>query len=360
MKKILLCLGDAYFINGRVGVGTYHSNIIWGLKTDYDIIVPDSYTAELPKNAHPINLSQKERKRISLLKWFLSVNFFFRNYDCIITDSFSFKKGKSKTALIMIVHDCMTFTESHNYTLLQKLYTRIASKTFCRADQIIAVSQTTKQTLHDIFQLSYNKINVIPNVTSFSINAKKNENFLYIGDMRKTKNLYSLISGFALYLKTSGLSQKLIITGRKMYEYESLDLLGQKLGISDNLIFTGYVSEEDKRRLFENTKAVLLLSDNEGFGIPLLEAAANSIPVICSDIPVFHEILDDESAIFVNNKDINAIAYAFSLVSNKKISAKSSERIRVTYSKENFDRKINELIIKMTGEKNDYNFYSNV
>lgn len=351
MRKILLYLGDAYFINGRVGVGTYHSNIIWGLKDDYDIIVPDSYTSELPQNAHPIFLTKKERKRISLLKWFLPVDSFFKNYDCIITDSFSFKKGKARTSLLMIVHDCMTFTEPHNYTLMQKLYTRIASKTFRQTDQIIAVSQTTKQTLHDIFHLSYNKITVIPNVTSFSINAKRSEDFLYIGDMRKTKNLYSLISGFALYLKSSGLAQKLIIAGRKMYEYESLKQLGQELGISDNLVFTGYVSDEDKKRLFASSKALLLLSDNEGFGIPLLEAATNSIPVICSDIPVFHEILDEEAAIFVNNKDIKAIASAFSLISKKEVPSSSSEKIRIEYSKENFDRKINELIFNVTGDE---------
>ena len=343
--KILLYLGDAYFINGRVGVGTYHSNIIWGLKTDYDIIVPDSYTSELPQNAHTICLSKKKRKWISFFKWFLPIDFFFKNYDCIVTDSFSFKKGKSKTSLFMIIHDCMTFTEPKNYTVRQKLYARIASKTYKYADKIIAVSQTTKQTLHDIFFLSYRDIVVIPNITSFSVPCGLKENFLYIGDMRKTKNLSMLISGFAEYYKHNKGAEKLVIAGRKKYEYDRLVKQSQDLGISEMVIFTGYVSEEEKKKLFSSAKAVLLLSDNEGFGIPLLEAASNSIPVICSDIPVFHEILDETYAVFVNNKDVTAIASAFSLISMKTITAEASEKIRTEYSKVNFDRKINELFV---------------
>ena len=38
MKKILLNIGFDYFTKGRTGVGAYQSNIIWGLKCDYDII----------------------------------------------------------------------------------------------------------------------------------------------------------------------------------------------------------------------------------------------------------------------------------------------------------------------------------
>ena len=344
MNKILLFLGDAYFINGRVGVGTYHSNIINGLKKRYDIIVPSIYSAQLPKNANPIILSKWQRKKISLFKWFLPVSFFFKGYNCIITDSFSFKKGKSATRLFMIIHDCMCFTEPRNYTFLQRLYAHIASKSYKNADKIIAVSQSTRQTVHDLFHISYNKICLISNVTSLCFERKKAEHFLYIGDMRKTKNLYNLIKGFSLYLKQAEKNERLIICGRKKYEFDKLFQLVNDLDIKESVIFTGYVSEEEKIHYFENAKALLLLSDNEGFGIPLIEACTNEVPVICSDIPVFHEILIEEAAIFINNTNINAIADAFDKVQNKKITKEYSDVLRQKYSVQSFNTQFNEFI----------------
>lgn len=349
--KILLYLGDAYFINGRVGVGTYHSNIIFGLNYDYDIVVPENYTAELPCNANPVHLSKSKRKFISFFKWFLPVNFFFKNYDLIVTDSCSFKKGRSSTKLFMIVHDCMTFTEPKNYTFSQRLYAKLASKTFCQADYIIAVSQTTKQTLHDIFHLPFSKIKVVPNVSSFSVESKKAKDFLYIGDMRKTKNLHNLICGFALFSKNSSSNDKLIIAGRKKYEYENLLSLVKELGIEDKVVFCGYVSDEDKIKLFEKTKALVLISDNEGFGIPLIEAARNGIPVICSDIPVFHEILDEDSAVFVDNKNEGEIADAFLAVENKPVSETSKKKVREKYSQKKFSSKLNALVSSAFGAR---------
>lgn len=344
MKKILLYLGNAYFINGRVGVGTYHSNIIWGIKGDYDIIVPDSYTADLPHNAHPIYLSKLKRKKISFFKWFLPVNFFFRDYDFIIMDSFSFKKGNSNTYLYTIVHDCMTFTEPGNYTFSQKMYSHIASKTLKNADKIIAVSHTTKQSLHDIFHISYNKIEVITNITNFVVDSKRTKDFLYIGDMRKTKNLKNLILGYAQYLKATATRDNLIIAGRKKYEFDFLQALVRDLGIEDKVIFTGYVTEQQKLGLFAEAKALILISDNEGFGIPLIEACVNQIPVICSDIPVFHEILNDDFAIFVDNKNTQGIANAFKEIANKKIQSIESKKLRLRYSADFFNEKLRILL----------------
>lgn len=349
--KILLYLGDAYFINCRVGVGTYHSNIIFELNAAYDIVVPENCSVNLPKNADPIHLSRIKKRMISLFKWFLPVNVFFKNYDCIITDSFSFKKGKCDTRLFMIVHDCMVFTEPENYTFFQRLYARIASKTFKQADCIIAVSETTKQALHDIFHLQYNKIKTVSNITDFYVESKREKNFLYIGDMRKTKNLHNLILGFSAFLKVSNSSDNLIIAGRKKYEYKLLQKQVEELKIENRVIFTGYVTEEEKRKLFEIAKALVLISDNEGFGIPLIEAALNGLPVICSDIPIFHEILDEENAIFVDNKSVQSISNSFSNIEQKTILPQVCQRLRNKYSVAMFYEKINELVLQSGGKK---------
>lgn len=348
MKKILLNLGNSFFCENKTGIGTYHKNIIFSIEQDFYItITNEAQKKYLPKNAKPILVSKHKSKIISLFKWFLPVECFFYGFDIVLTDSFSFYSLKSKTKLIMLVHDCMSFTEPKNYRLSAKLYLRISSLTFKHSTKIIAVSQITKQTLHTLFKIPYEKIFVIPNITDFYLEKKsKNpkKDFLYIGDMRKTKNLEFLIKGFCEYKNKFDSKEKLIIAGNKKNEYEKLLKLTQKLNLTNYVIFPGYISETEKQNYFNSAKAFIFLSDNEGFGIPLLEACVNKIPVLCSDIPVFHEVLNENLAIFINNKDEKEIANGLKEISQKKLNSLDCEKLKNYYSIENFSKKINDLL----------------
>lgn len=347
MSKLLLYLGNLYFENSRTGVGAYQGNIIWGLRQDYDIIVPDEYTAPLPTNAHPIKISRIKRKSITYTRNFLPVDAFFKGYDYVITGGTCFKKSKH-TKQIPICHDLMSLTEPQNYTLKQRIFARIHRRTLKNAYKVIAVSQTTKQALHELCHIPYSNIPVIPNVTDFFVKNEPQNYFLFIGDMRKTKNLVSLVKGFAEYRMNHGGKERLVIAGNQKFEYENIRTLAEALHLSEYVVFPGYVSEEKKRELFSGAKAFVFLSDNEGFGIPLLEAGVNKIPVLCSDIPVFHEVLNDDYAIFVDNKSAEKIAAGLCHITEKKISETAAEVLAKRYSKTVFDTLINEVI----GNKN--------
>jgi len=55
----------------------------------------------------------------------------------------------------------------------------------------------------------------------------------------------------------------------------------------------------------------------EGFGLPALEALSLGTPVICSDIPIFHEILKN-LPYYINPNDRDEISRSFSVVVKKK------------------------------------------
>ena len=346
MSKILLHLGFDYFSKGRTGVGTYAGNIIWGLDAQYDIIVPSDSSAPLPDNANTIILSPLKKRIMGILKKFLPITCFFRGYDIAITGGFCFKHSR-KTKQIIIVHDLMSFTEPQNYTLKQRFYHKIAASSYKNADKIIAVSQSTKQALHDLFRIDFNKIVVLPNITDFYIEHSESTVFLFIGDMRKTKNLASLIAGFAEYVKKYGGSEKLIIAGSKKYEYAHLVQLTKDLNIEKQVEFSGYISDEQKRTYFSKTKAFVFLSDNEGFGIPLLEAGVNGIPVLCSDIPVFHEVLNEDFAVYVDNKEPEKIAQGFLAIREKCISTIKADELKKRYSFALYKQKLNDFITQL-------------
>lgn len=72
--------------------------------------------------------------------------------------------------------------------------------------------------------------------------------------------------------------------GELMERLRNHPLIGKKLFLFENL------SDVDLHTLYANASGLLFISKGEGFGLPLIEAAHHGIPIICSDIPVFHEI----------------------------------------------------------------------
>ena len=238
----------------------------------------------------------------------------------------------------------MPLTDSNCYTIKQRLLAKIDALTYKNAEIILPVSQTTKQVMHDLFQIDFSKMIVCPNITGFYVNNIPTNYFLFIGDMRKNKNLDSLIKGFSIYLAKYDGVENLVIAGNKKFEYSNLVDLVKALGVEEKVIFTGYVSEAEKIKLYEHTCGLAFVSDNEGFGIPLLEAGVNKIPSICSDIPVFHEVMNENLAVFVNHKDPESIAQGLKKSKSLKINDHDANMLKAKYSKSVFDEIINKVI----------------
>ena len=56
--------------------------------------------------------------------------------------------------------------------------------------------------------------------------------------------------------------------------------------------------------LYNQAKAFVFPSLYEGFGLPLIESLNNNCPIVCSNIPIFKEILGDNAYFFANNRDL--------------------------------------------------------
>jgi glycosyltransferase involved in cell wall biosynthesis len=345
---VLLYLGDSV-IKRHSGVGKYRWNIINALKGSFDIVftqMPDK-DINFPSNANIIIINNLFKKIIGLLKIFLPFDLFFPGYKLIITDSYTPIIINKKTLVFTIVHDLMCLTEKYNYSIKSRIYFYFAVKTYKRADKIIAVSNNTKNELTGLLRIKSDNIAVIPNITNFNVNRSLTEDyFIYIGEMRKNKNLANTISGFIEYKNNSKSNLRLIICGKKDFEYENLQKTVIDSKYCKDIIFTGYINDDQKKVFFSKTRGLVLLSNNEGFGIPAIEAVTNYIPVLVSDIPVMREVLSN-TGIFIDQKDISAIAGGFSALENFVVNdgfKASCDEIKNKYSVSTFDNLFNELL----------------
>lgn len=127
--------------------------------------------------------------------------------------------------------------------------------------------------------------------------------FLYIGTLQPRKNLILLTRAFS---KLTDTTTKLVIVGKKGWMYSDILSEGVRLGVSDRVIFTGYVKDDSIPVLLAGTTALVLVSLYEGFGIPVLEAMAMGIPVVVSQSTSLTEIASGVG-IFVNPNQVKSI-----------------------------------------------------
>jgi glycosyltransferase involved in cell wall biosynthesis len=76
-----------------------------------------------------------------------------------------------------------------------------------------------------------------------------------------------------------------------------------------DVTLTGRVPDEDLAAIYTGARALVFPSDDEGFGLPTVEALACGTPVVASDIPVLREVLGDR-ATFVDGADLEGLLAA--------------------------------------------------
>ena len=79
--------------------------------------------------------------------------------------------------------------------------------------------------------------------------------------------------------------------------------------MGNKLAFFEGASDGEVRYAYENAAALIQASAGEGFGLPLIEASNYNVPIICSELEVFHEVAGDNANYFDRN-DSEALVQA--------------------------------------------------
>ncbi|WP_151901196.1 glycosyltransferase family 4 protein [Sulfurimonas hydrogeniphila] len=136
----------------------------------------------------------------------------------------------------------------------------------------------------------------------------KYPSFLMVGTIEPRKGHMQTIKAFEILWK-AGEKLNLVIVGKKGWLVEELyTYMMAHPQKEKHLFILESISDEYLDEVYKTAIAVLMPSEAEGFGLPLIEAAQKNKPVIARDIPVFKEIAGNNISYFPNTKEPADIA----------------------------------------------------
>jgi len=118
-----------------------------------------------------------------------------------------------------------------------------------------------------------------------------------------------------------------------------------------NLHFTGYLGDAEKADLMRRAAGVIFPSFSEGFGIPIVEGAVLGVPVLCANLPVFHEITQNLATYFDPHSADELAARIDELLADSAAYAESARSLRELvlnrFSQQAMQRRFEQTLVAM-------------
>jgi glycosyltransferase involved in cell wall biosynthesis len=330
-KPITLLFDVSPLANSKKsGVGYYTERLLVALASRYpdDLQIIGHYFNFLSKKdvslpEHPnIHYRQTTLFPSKLINIFRRVGielplelFLRKKGDFIIYPNFVGFRSLRKIPSSVAVHDlgyldCPEYLQAGNRTFL----TRYVPKSIRRSNLVITISEATKSAIQRHYGTADSKFVITPipppktDITPEKPSNINGKFILFVSTLEPRKNFIGLVRGYMQLPAEARHEYSLVLAGGPGWNVQSeLAEITKLQEQGENIITTGYISEQEKAWLLQNATLFVLPSHYEGFGMPILEAMAVGTPTAVSDIPVFHEVSGDAS-IYFKKDDPQAIA----------------------------------------------------
>lgn len=198
-----------------------------------------------------------------------------------------------------------------------------------RADQIITISEYSKQEIQRFLGLPPEKISVTylgvspafkpvrkddPNLARFiERNDLRPPFILHVGSFEPRKNIPALLEAFARLKNDSSAPRQLVFTGGVRWKHSGITQKIAELGLQADLRILGHVPTEELPLLYNAADLFVYPSLYEGFGMPVVEAMACGCPTVTSNVTSLPEVAG-EACILVDPTQPGEISAALQKV----------------------------------------------
>lgn len=219
-----------------------------------------------------------------------------------------------------------------------------------RANIILGVSEFTKKEIERFYKIKEKKVFFIHNALpdDFMKNSQEKTDFdkirakynlppkfiLYMGTLQPRKNLPMFLKAYAKIKNEIGNVDVVIAGNRNAHNFDKrIDKTIEENYLEKKVFFPGFIDENDKASVFELADFFVFPSLYEGFGIPILEAMSQGIPVLASDIPSLREIGENAACYFDINSldDFSKKIYAISIDKKLRDALIKSGKLRLNF-----------------------------
>lgn len=222
---------------------------------------------------------------------------------------------------ILTVHDLVFLHLPQHHKPLNRWFLRLAMPLFCRrADHLIAVSAHTRDDLLRTYGLSSDRITVVHEAAEACFQPQPpaqvsevlarygipRRYLLSVGTIEPRKNLSRLLAAFEA-LHAQGLTDALVHVGRRGWLVDDFFQSLRRSPVRHAFRWLDAVNDETLAALYSGAQAFVLVSEHEGFGLPVVEAMACGAPVVCSSSSSLPEVAG-QAALLVDPRHVDAIA----------------------------------------------------
>ena len=310
------------FVGTYGGVPRYLCEILMEVKDKIEIEMSvlysdNEYAKQLPFLKIPHLFTKNKFKGKSRLEGIINLIYSSQkivrnNYDIFhATCSNAYMLGYSnasylkhiKKPFVATIHDMIYENAPSEYKETYAIHIESKKKLIYGSDHIITVSENTKKEILKFYPINPDKITVIhhgaPTVSQVKLQNEFGKYILFVGRRSPYKNFPFFTESIAPLL-LDGNQLKLVCVSPSFTKEEEKFLM--KLGIRNQVITIGGVSDDMLNSLYRNALAFAFPSLDEGFGLPILEAFANNCPVCLSNSSCFPEIAGN-AALYFDPKD---------------------------------------------------------
>lgn len=202
-------------------------------------------------------------------------------------------------------------------TTINGKYKSMYRDMFIKSDLVLVLSPYWQKEIMTTFGENIVNIKVLYNPcintgeNEYSISKRKHY-ILYAGTLNKRKGYADLLNAFKS-VATEYSDWNLVLAGNGEIE-NGIDL-AKNLEISNQVIFTGWISGKEKEKLFQEASIFCLPSYNEGFPMAVLDAISFGLPIITTPVGGILDIFSDGlDAIIFNPGDIDELSNKIKLL----------------------------------------------
>lgn len=224
--------------------------------------------------------------------------------DVLFAPNLHFLPVSANVPLVLTMHDLSFVLYPQFLSWQRRLWHQAVQpgKTLHRAQQVITVSNSTRQDVMQQYDLPANQVVTIYSGVPDSVPAEPlpglpDKYVLFLSTLEPRKNLITLLDAFALFRRQHPTSPlELVVIGSP--GWKSTNVV-KRLHTTAGVHYFGYVTPGQKTAALQHAQALVYPSIYEGFGLPPLEALRWNVPVLASRVGALPEVLG-EAALYVD------------------------------------------------------------